>query len=197
MNNPKLTAALLVLAVIGYSLPWINGGSASLQPGALDFAEWLSLLPAVRINLPLLLPALFLRIALVMLGVLVALNIARTTWMWLKLLQIVILGGIFMALLPPIAFFAGQFDDTNYQQQAILWVGYCVLMLSIFFTRKRIPSQVLISVVSVLAVVFGAWGAIWGWQLLSAYQITLQIGLGGVIFSAALLTVAAQQVQDR
>ncbi len=191
MDNPKLTTGLLVLAIVGYSLPWINGGSASLQPGALDLAEWLTLIPAVRINMAVMLPPLFLRLTLLLLGLLVTLNITRTVSMWLKLLQILVVIGVFMALLPPIAFFAGEFGDRNYQQQAILWVAYGVSVVGIFFTRKRLPSSLLLLIGSVFSVVLGVWGVIWGQQLLSAYEITLRFGMGSVVFSVALLATAA------
>jgi len=142
------------------------------------------------------LPPLILRFILLLLGLLVTVNITRTLSMWLKLLQILIVAGVFMALLPPIAFFTGEFGDRNYQQQVILWVGYSVSVLGIFFTRKRLPSERLLLVGSVLSVVLGVWGVIWGRQLLSAYELTLQFGAGSVVFSLALLTTATLIVQD-
>ena len=197
MTSPRLTAALLAAALLGASLPWINGGSASLQPGLLDFAEWLSLLPAIRINTPLMLPALFLRLSFLALGLLIALNTPRVTAVWLKGVHLIALLGIALALLPPVAFFTGTFDDTNYQQQFAVWLAYLILAPALLIARRWLPMPALRVAVALVAVVLSLWGLIWGWRVFLGYALALRLGTGGVIFSAALLAIAGQALWAR
>lgn len=184
---------LLVLATIGYSLPWVASTSASLQPGALDLAEWLTLHPAVRSNMPLLLPALLLRLALVFLGLIFVLEYKAAPTHRLRWLHAVFALGMWLALVPPIAFFAGEFGDRNYQQQFTLWIAYTLTSLASIIWLDGIDTRIPLVILAVLGGGISVVGTLWGYTLLARYDIPLHIGVGSALYTITLVIFGIQQ----
>ncbi len=187
MLSRSLGFALLALALIGYSMPWLNGPAVSLSPSAYDLAEWMSLHPFVRSNGPLLLTALLLRLPLVTLGWLVVNHVRGPLGWGLAALWAV-------ALLPPVDFFRGAFNDPNYHQQFVLLVVYGIGTVAILLRRWHARYFMSIAVSTAIVAVIGL---VWSWRLFSIYEVAMGIGVGGVVFALALLAYAANLWQDQ
>jgi FtsH-binding integral membrane protein len=186
-NLPELIQfGLLAVAILGYSLPWLASKGVSLQPGALDLAEWLTLHPAVRAGTPLLLPALLLRLSLVCTGWLFLLNLQRSPVRWQRWLQSVFAIGVWFALFPPLAFLSGEFGDRNYQQQAALWGIYTLVSVAITLRGGIAQRYWLLIGLALAAMTCALIGIIWGYTLVARYEIPLRLGAGGIIYMAAL-----------
>jgi len=188
-NIPQFVYALVLATfILGVSLPWLRASGASLQPGMLDFAEWLTLLPAVRVNLPLLLPSLLTRLAFFGVILLLTLqqqrleqSIIRVLWWFVIILST-------FALLPSVDFFLGQYSDDNYQQQFIIWIASWAGILTISFLQpKGLIYWVCVALTTFVAVIGGSVGLIWGYRILSRYEVHLIIGEGGIVLLVAVL----------
>ncbi|MFW5709553.1 MAG: hypothetical protein ACOCX5_04965 [Chloroflexota bacterium] len=118
-----LIAALSVLCLIAYMLPWVNSPGVSLSMGAYDLAEWASLTPAARAESPQLLTSLLLRLPLACIAIVFALSVAHslriTAGRWLGVAFVVM---IVLLQLPPFAFATTGRHDPNYQQQFLVAV---------------------------------------------------------------------------
>ncbi|MEL6268619.1 MAG: hypothetical protein AAFR22_02325 [Chloroflexota bacterium] len=189
---PVITVVSLIVLICGISLPWVHATGVSLQPGMLDFAEWLTLLPAVRSNLPLMLPALLVRISIVLAVWVIALysHTLRGLQRWLVGAVVFVLA---FALLPPVDFFRGAFDDSNYQQQfvafALAGLAIAALLPPLNLQRNRfyvIGTAVLAGLSMALAVA----GFVWGYDILVRYEVTMRVGAGIFLYGAGLLLIA-------
>lgn len=191
LKNRELLVFTLLGGVIGLALPWLSVDGASLQPGAYDLAEWLTLLPAVRVNNAFLLPALLLRLTWVWLGIVLSLQYA-VAGIRLKVVVLIVLAGIALALVPPVDFFRGQFQDANYQQQFAIWALFLVaVILGIIVSQRRGWRLwgTLVGLGSALSC--GLAGAVWGQMLWQRYGLAVNYGWGVAVYvvmlSAALL----------
>lgn len=189
-----LITVLLWAALIGYSLPWIQTLGVSFQSGAYDLAEWMTLHPTVRSLYPnWLYPALFLRLALWTLGVsgflLFTLSVHKHyTW---RLTQLILATGVWVALIPSIAFFQGQWSDANYLQQFILWMSYSAICAAIAVIPARLRAHLHWGLVffGILSGAISAY-ALWTAQdLLSRYQINIGFGSGAIIYIGMWLAI--------
>ena len=182
-------------AVTAYSLPWLISPGVSLQPGAFDLAEWLTLLPAVRANMPLLLPALLLRVALLSLGWFAALSIKHSTGTRAIWGHIALTAGVFLALVPPAGFFRGQFNDINYQQQFALWLVYSLSSGWVILRPARWAMHGFVLVIVAMAgAVCGAVGLVWGFNLMARYEYAFTLGVGGAAYTALMGGMALWQL---
>jgi hypothetical protein len=170
----------LALALIGYSLSWIVTTNVGLQANAYDLAEWMTLHPTVRATSTFLLPALLLRLALPIIGLLLVRFARRTQKHTVVLAVVAIVIGF--ALIPPVDFFRGQFRDPNYLQQAVLWVLYSLLALyMLVFNRnskyRQIDATAILALILLLA--FALWQAR---DLMARYEISVAFGVGYPLF---------------
>lgn len=183
-------AVLLLLAF--YLLPWSSHRSTSLTLQAYDLAEWTSLHPEVREGqMPLLVTAL-LRLPLLCLGLLLALNpLGGKRWLsWLAVLLFA------LALLPPVSFIR-QLDNTNYALQfslsiAMLSLGFAVQIPAIA-RRNKVLNPLLVALMAGIALS----GGIQALLLLQGFQLNVQAGIGWLLFiTVSLLSVALMLVRQ-
>jgi hypothetical protein len=180
-----LVSLALTGAVIGLILPWLAAPVVSLRPGAYDLAEWLTLLPAVRLNTPLLLPALLLRLPWVAIGVAMALQYAQLRTAS-RIVLLMLLGGIATALVPPVNFFRGQFGDANYQQQFIVWLLFIAGVAVALGNGRCWLREWGTLTALVVALICGVAGIAWGKMLLERYGLAFDYAAGGLVYGVAL-----------
>lgn len=182
-RNDIVVTFLLVAAAVGCTLPWMQSTGASLTANVSDLAEWLSLHPTVRATSTILLPALLLRITL---AVIAALAVLQANTRCYTVAPLVLALVLWLGLLPPVAFFQGNFMDANYLQQAVLW-GITTLGMVILW---RLPAR-LQRVAQMVLIILGIIGALWGlWialDLMGRYEIPARMGWGVVVFVMALV----------
>lgn len=193
ISHKSLLLGLLLLALLGIALPWAATSSAALQPNAYDLAEWLTLLPAIRNNTPLMLPVLLIRTALLFVGILLLL--LRST-LPQRTGQLIVWGcvfGIFVALIPSIDFFRGQYTDPNYAQQFYLWFAFTIAVTAIVAlgNHRWLHNQILWGLMAIGGSIAALSGYVWGMQVLGLYEVGFRVGVGIVIYCVALITFGA------
>jgi hypothetical protein len=196
-RNDPASSYLLWLAVltalIAYSLPWVVAPGVSLTFGGYDLAEWASLHPEVRAN-PLLLTSLLLRLQPCLLALMVAFGAAaptRTRWWWMRAVVVVIIA---IALLPPLEFFSVARDDMNYRQQfaiALVTLLGGIAGLSGRFSRYH---RVIVVGIATIGFVTTLVGLIQANHLMSAFQLPVQLGLGGILLTAIYGAIGTMSV---
>ena len=179
LNLATLIPFLLVLAVVGYLLPWVITPAQSLSMGAYDLAEWTSLHPVVRQTLPFLWTTLALRVPLAILGILLAAYVASTLYRRILGLLIVFITAI--ALLPPLEFFTIYRNDPNYQQQLFLVIATLFIGILIIMCRNKPLQRVLPIFLSLIGCVSAAIGLYQGYMLMKGFALPTSVGVGGVI----------------
>ena len=169
------TAALALLMLVLYTMPWLVNPSVSLTPGAYDLAEWTSLHPAVRSETPALLTTLLLRLPLACVGLLIAFS-ARGN----KLIPAIAVLLIAAALLPPLEFIRAL-GDSNYQQQfALSLVTFTggAIGLSGILTHRHHAIVVSLAMIGAAASIIGLFN---GYQLMRGFDLPVQVGFGGML----------------
>ncbi|MDX2077446.1 MAG: hypothetical protein SFZ02_13535 [bacterium] len=170
---------LILLALVAYTLPWVNGGSASLSFGAFDLAEWASLHPTTRAMSPILLTSFLLRLPLVCFAWIVAFNsphppLRSSTW-WV---YAIICFFLVVLSTPPLEFLTTNRDDINYLQQASLTaLGIIGCGIGLSGILKPFRGYVAMGICAIGAI-SSTWGVILGYNLLAEFQITVVLGLG-------------------
>ncbi len=184
-ENIYIWAAVILLLAL-YLLPWASHRSTSLTLQAYDLAEWTSLHPAVHSGqMPLLVTAL-LRLPLVFLGLLLALNpLQGKSWLgWLTTLLFAI------ALLPPVSFIK-QLDNSNYALQFTLSLTVLILgaaaQLPMITKYKGIINPLLAALMAGVALS----GGLQGLLLLQGFQLNVQAGIGWLLFIMLSLFLVA------
>lgn len=172
---------VLSVFVIGWSLTlaWLHTTGTALSAPPHDLSEWMTLHPVVRAISPILLPALLLRLTLLITGWLALLTFKNAPQNWHWLLWIIV-GAIFFVLLPPIAFFRGEWQDINYQQHALLWIFYA-LGVFVLMLKKQVAAWWTLILASI-GVIVGSWGILWAQNMMLRYEIDVALGLGGGIY---------------
>jgi hypothetical protein len=189
LNKPLCWWTLILLALLGYSLPVIITSGVSLSMGAYDAAEWTSLHPAVRGGSPLLVTSLLLRLPLVCTAFVVGLS-SRKPRRWLHMLSVTLIA---LALLPPLEFLTQAGDDPNYRQQFALAVA--AMASGLLATNPRVQQwRFSLSVVGAFLGA-GAYGVGMAQvnQLVSEFRIPVQLGWGSLVFAAAFLMLGISQ----
>ncbi|PJF44272.1 MAG: hypothetical protein CUN55_04900 [Phototrophicales bacterium] len=120
MRRSWLILSLLLAMVFAYHNPWMLHKTAVFTWNAFDLAEGASLHPDIRAESPTLLTPLYLRLPLVMIGVMIAIIAAqlrdeRWRWIWRGIAILVVL-----RLNPPIDFYPFGNEDANYNQLGYL-----------------------------------------------------------------------------
>jgi hypothetical protein len=191
---------LWLVLLIAYVLPWVLHSTSSMTLNAYDLAEWTTLSPAQRQISPALPVALGLRLQL---PILVALGVIllRASRQGFFALGLVILGALVQ--FPPLEFI-GQWQDVNYQQQAMLVV--VTLMVSgllwwVFGGRRwRLFSVLLLSILGLVSSYLGWQGAI---AIMEPFGLVMSVGLGYIamligyvgfiVWALASLTILSEQ----
>ena len=168
--------ALIVLTLTAYSLPWIITPGVSLTLNAYDLAEWTGLNPTVRGGTIPLLPTLALRLIPVL--IIVWFGQVTTLPRWPRLMVTLMCA---VALLPPLEFFTRDLDDPNFRQQFALAI-FTVLTGGLIHAhtaehwRSRLRLAALIALV-----LLSSGGLLVSANRLRAYQLPVQIGVGGIL----------------
>jgi hypothetical protein len=185
-----LPVIALVLMVFGYASPWLATTGTSLISNAYDLAEWGSLHPTVRATSQILLPALLLRIPLPVIGLLSLLISRRNPLLWAIVL------GVWIALIPAVPFFRGEFTDANYLQQFVIWFAYtCVCVFLLLFSHHyRVWIGVGLCISGLICGVVGAYRTL---DLMGRYQIMVQVGWGFWLWGIACLIYVVATYQSR
>jgi len=188
LNIPALLPLLIILALIGYFLPWILTPASSLSLGAYDLAEWSSLHPVVKQTVPFLWTALALRTPLAILGILLAAYVNKTFHRPSITIVCVLVTAI--ALLPPLEFFTTYRDDPNYRQQFILTLLILVVGIAAAIGQPKRLQRAQLVVLSVIGVLSSVIGLYQAQNLMQGFDLHIATGSGGVITTIALGTVA-------
>lgn len=188
--QPSLSIVFLVVAVVGYFIPWIITSAGGLQMGAYDLAEWSSLVPSVRQSAPFLWTSLALRLPLAIIGVLLSISIATTHRRWSSVVLIVTV----IALLPPIEFFTIYRDDANYRQQFIIALFVLIVGGAGILRRATNKRRWIIISLSILACVASGIGISQAYRLMQNFRLPISFGVGGVITTMSLVAVATMHI---
>jgi hypothetical protein len=188
----------LFIAVIAYYLPWVFHKTAALTANAYDLAEWVSIHPEVRNGNPPLLAPFLLRVVLVGLAVLFALQAAKKSG-WIHWLYVAMAWVLVITLLPPLEFFRGSFDDPNYRQQFALSLGALigVVGIAVGFHRKMgwlhkftVPFAVAIVIAAVV-------GEALAWNVVGSLGIHEALGGGVVVLVACLIMLSITSIDKK
>lgn len=184
---------LLLLAMVGaYHMPWMLHKTAVFTYNAFDLAEGASLHPTIRAESPSLLTPLWLRLPLVLIGMMIAvastqLHDERWRWIWRGVAVLVV-----MRLNPPIDFYPFGDTDPNYNQLGYLMltglgsIGV-VILLGRFVKPLAMP-------LLLIGLVFTLYSALRGHQsaigVFESVGLALETGGGLMLFVALTVGVA-------
>jgi hypothetical protein len=200
--NPRLTLqrylwVLILLSLFAYCSPWIINQSVGLSLGAFDLAEWASLHPTARMNNPILLVSLLLRLPLVIIALIVSFNVGHIymsrDW-WLRAGFCL---GIALALLPPLEYLIRPTGDANYGQQlslsAIALVG-SLIGLSGRLRNLSLRPNVLWGLLGGVATLVGLLQA---YNLMRLFELPAQVGAGALVSASVygLIALASYKPQ--
>ena len=115
-SRTNLLYALLVIGLIAYMMPWIDGPSSGMTLNAYDLAEWTSLYPPQRATSPPLLAPLLLRMQLLLMSVMFGLLASGRASVAISATAILLLAA---AQLPPVEILDDP-GNLNYRQQLFL-----------------------------------------------------------------------------
>ncbi|MFQ3536006.1 MAG: hypothetical protein SNJ58_09015 [Aggregatilineales bacterium] len=176
----------LFIGLAGYYATWINNRAAALSANAVDLAEWVGIIPAVRYAEPPMSAPFALRIALVCLAWLFALRSAAAERLSLRIGLGVLSFGLALSLRPPIAFFRGETADPNYQQLAALCLTALIgaILISLFGRQNaRRPVWLWLApplaVLGAVSALLGLHGAL---EPLARLQIPTPLGAGSFLY---------------
>lgn len=168
----NVVLVFLLLALIGYLLPWVRATNAAMTLNAFDLAEWTSLHPLQKGATPALVVPLLLRMQLLVLAVSIALWPTSRKAIYLASVVIVTLS---ISQLPPFEFLDNR-DDANYRQLLILALATPVLSI---VARRFLPARFRPLVTSVLALAGIVTSLAGQSQALELYRVTLEKGETG------------------
>jgi hypothetical protein len=181
-----------IAAIIAYLLPWVTNSAAGLTMGAYDFAEWLSKIPMgearVYNSVFLLRGQLFLLTCFIAFG---AKKPYFTADWWLRFII-----GIFLiiAQLPALNLLPSIATDVNRQQQVILAVlSLIVLALGLSGIVSRWWNWLSLGL-AVLAIATSVYGLMLGLELMRAYNLAPNLGLGAIIYLVLALVFLLSRI---
>jgi hypothetical protein len=193
----QLVLVALLVAPVGYYLPWISNAAAALSFNAYDLAEWVSLHPAVRGGgFPLLAPFL-LRSVLGGLALLFGLRALRIEVRWQQVGWGMLALCLAITLLPPLDFFRGGWDDPNYRQQFALTIGTLVGSVPLFAIARRKPKWLgrFEAGIGILIVLNAMIGFVLAQDVVRSLRISAPLGIGlpVLVIAVGLSIIAAWQ----
>lgn len=188
---PYIWFMLILLALIVYTLPWVIGSGASLSFGAFDLAEWASLHPSAREMSPILLTSFLLRLPLVCITWIMALNAPphpfKSALWWVYGLICLILVALSA---PPLEFLTVFRDDVNYIQQASLTlIAFIGALLGLIGALKPYRPYIII-VVCMIGGITSLWGGISGYNLLIGFGLGVAVGMGMIVSGGLFAFIA-------
>jgi len=169
-------------AVIAYTSPWVTNQNTGLTLNAYDLAEWMNLHPVSRSTQPVLWHTFLLRVQLVIIAVLIALQTPRplfTRQWWLRSASILLL---VIAQLPPMEFLQNT-SDINQQQQFALTIATLLLsMMALWglFSKYRLSLTLGLSVLGLTSSVTGVYTA---QAFMRDFNLQTGVGFGAVLFA--------------
>ena len=192
-DHSSLLLVLLVLALVGYLLPWLVAPSAPMTLNAYDLAEWVSLRPAQQHTSPPLVTPLLLRLQLLILTLaLGALPASKPG----KLVAAIVIIVIAIGQLPPPEF-VRDIGNLNYRQQ------FGLAMTSLFgglfllrFRRASLKSFVL-TVLPLAGMLTALAGMSQAYDVYMSLHAKGTIGLGICILVASYAGVIATAIAGR
>ena len=180
-KQASLPVMLLLLALLGYLLPWAIAPSAPMTLNAYDLAEWTSLHPAQRQTNPPLLAPLLLRAQLLILSLALALTVSQS---WVAAAAIVALA---LAQLPPFEY-VYDIANLNYRQQfALALVSLVAGLAATRFKNRRLTrfALFLLPVAGIFSVHAGVA------QAFEVFRQPAAMGFGPWILTASYAGIAA------
>jgi hypothetical protein len=182
---------LLFGGLVAYIIPWLVNHGVGITPNAYDLAEWVSLHPASHISTPPLFTSLLQRLPPVCLAFVLAFFDVRGRLKRRATLACVIV--IAVALLPPLEFFTSTRGDANYQQQLILsLVALLGGVLGVSGVIRK-ADAVLVAVSSLAGALACTVGLAQGYELMLQFDLSAQIGLGGLALTVIFLAIALKE----
>jgi hypothetical protein len=180
MREERIIWPVLVLAIIAYLLPWVTNNAAGLTMGAYDFAEWLSKIPIgesrVYNSVFLLRGQLFLLTCFITFG---AKKPFFTADWWLRFILGILL---VIAQLPALNLLPNIATDINRQQQVIL-AGLSLIALGLGLSGVVSRWWGFLSfALAILAITTSIYGLVLGIELMRAYNLAANLGLGAIIY---------------
>ncbi len=179
-----MVTVAFIVAIVGFTLPWVQHEGASLRMNANDLAEWTSLHPQVSAQTPALFTTFILRLSFSLVAVLFAMQSFRSVFFRFLTLGVLVL--ISIAQLPPFEFITA-FDNPNYSQQTMIAIGTLIFgILAWNFHQKASLIRLGLAVATCISIVVGV---LTTQPLMDSYQIQTTIGTGAMVASVAILMV--------
>jgi hypothetical protein len=187
---PAAHFAALIVALVGYYLPFTAHKTAGLTMQAWDLAEFVGISPSVRYATPPMLAPGLLRAGLVALGVLFGLYAAHSQGVGRWGAAVIALA-LALTFLPPIEFFRGNAQDPNYLQLGTYAIvsGALLGLIAVLTLIRRVPPAWF----GLIAAGIGAgvcWvGAVEARAVLTSpiLRVSVDWGIGPVVYTAGIL----------
>ena len=186
-QHRRLLLIPLLLALLGYVLPWAIATSAPMTLNAFDLAEWTSLYPAQRHTSPPLLAPLLLRAQLVILTLTFGLLASRWPWRLISAIVVLILA---LAQLPPFEY-VYDLANVNYKQQFFLALASLIGGLVAIGLGRRRFARILLIALPVMGLVTMYAGVSLAFDVYRQLQSVASIGLGPWLLLASYAGIAA------
>lgn len=187
----RIVWGLIVAGLIAYTIPWINNPGSGLTLGAFDLAEWASLHPLAYTTTPYMLPSLLLRIHLLWLVWLLAINTPPPTrtlrwWFSASVALLLVIGQI-----PPLEFFSVARDNPNYQQQIILTLASLLGGIVALSGRFYVYRALLTLLIAFGGVITSLTGLLHTQSWMQPYSVPTQAGPGGPLMMLVYIGLIA------
>lgn len=174
LSNRQIGALILLLAsLMAYMLPWSSTVVTSLNLGAYDLAEWLSLHPATQ---PLRIPSLLLRLQPLLITWLFTLHYPSRGG-WSRHLWLVVIVLLCVAQLPPLDFI-NRLGDQNQQQQLALALSTFIGAIGCTWLSNRPQKAYFGLLLAFLGVITSVYATLQAQALMQQYAHAVGIGLG-------------------
>jgi hypothetical protein len=192
MREERIIWPSFAIAIIAYLLPWITNNAAGLTMGVYDFAEWLSKIPIGEARVYnavfLLRGQLFLLTCFIAFGAKKAFFSAD--W-WLRFILGILL---VIAQLPALNLLPSIATDINRQQQVILaGLSFFALLLGLSGILSRWWNWLSLAL-AILAIATSVYSMMLGFELMRAYNLAPNLGLGAIIYVALALLFLLSQI---
>ena len=197
---PKVLWVAIIIGIVAYFVPWlINSKSAVLTVGAYDLAEWVSLVPSVRVDNPLLWQAMILRLHPLLWAGVIAFSTQKSDIRPLRVFQIAFVVLLAIGLLPALHFIGRIGEDFNYRQQFILAVITVLIGVIGFSGVLGRFSRWLASGFALVGLVASIAGYHIAQSLMAQYGLQPEMGLGVVLsvigYGIAFYTLLGMQLR--
>lgn len=172
----NVSFVLILIAIVGYTIPWLINRSTGLTMGAYDLAEWASLHPQVRFESELLLTPLLLRLPLALMALMIVFVASKE---YLREIRLICFAVLALYLLPPLEFLTVSRNDVNYVQGFILVVIMSIAGFIGFFVpiRQRWRAYIMLGLIG-FTLISAIWGVLEIRDLMNGFGLDPQLGMG-------------------